>query len=45
LRRQSPIGQSSPAAAGYASAGVGSCIEPVRLSCPPTITLHRLGRG
>jgi hypothetical protein len=30
--------------AGYTSAGVGSCIEPVRLNCPPTITLHRLLR-
>lgn len=31
--------------AGYTSAGVGSCVETVRLNCPPTITLHRLGRG
>jgi uncharacterized protein len=30
--------------AGYTSAGVGSCVEPVRLNCPPTITLHRLRR-
>ena len=30
--------------AGYTSAGVGSCVEPVRLNCPPTITLHRLSR-
>jgi uncharacterized protein len=29
---------------GYTSAGVGSCVEPVRLNCPPTITLHRLAR-
>ena len=31
--------------AGYTSVGVGSCIEPVRLNCPPAITLHRLQRG
>lgn len=30
--------------AGYTSAGVGSCVAPVRLNCPPTITLHRLRR-
>jgi predicted MPP superfamily phosphohydrolase len=30
--------------AGYTSVGVGSCVEPVRLNCPPTITLHRLRR-
>jgi uncharacterized protein len=30
--------------AGYTSVGVGSCVEPVRLNCPPTITLHRLLR-
>src|SRR3954469_6289489 len=29
---------------GYTSVGVGSCVEPVRLNCPPTITLHRLRR-
>ena len=29
---------------GYTSVGVGSCVEPVRLNCPPTITLHRLHR-
>ena len=28
--------------AGYTSVGVGSCIVPVRLNCPPEITLHRL---
>jgi uncharacterized protein len=28
--------------AGYTSVGAGSCIVPVRLSCPPEITLHRL---
>jgi uncharacterized protein len=33
------------AMAGYTSVGVGSCVEPVRLNCPPTITLHRLQRG
>jgi predicted MPP superfamily phosphohydrolase len=33
------------AMAGYTSAGVGSCVEPVRLNCPPTITLHRLRRA
>ena len=31
--------------AGYTSVGVGSCIEPVRLNCPPAITLHRLQRA
>jgi predicted MPP superfamily phosphohydrolase len=30
---------------GYTSVGVGSCVEPVRLNCPPTITLHRLSRS
>jgi uncharacterized protein len=30
--------------AGYTSVGVGSCIEPVRLNCPPEMTLHRLLR-
>jgi predicted MPP superfamily phosphohydrolase len=30
---------------GYTSVGVGSCILPVRLNCPPEITLHRLLRG
>jgi len=30
--------------AGYTSVGVGSCILPVRLNCPPEITLHRLLR-
>ena len=29
---------------GYTSAGVGSCVLPVRLNCPPEITLHRLLR-
>ena len=29
---------------GYTSVGVGSCILPVRLNCPPEITLHRLSR-
>jgi len=29
---------------GYTSVGVRSCVEPVRLNCPPTITLHRLHR-
>ncbi len=29
---------------GYTSAGAGSCIVPVRLNCPPEITLHRLER-
>jgi hypothetical protein len=32
------------AMAGYTSVGVGSCVEPVRLNCPPSITLHRLQR-
>jgi uncharacterized protein len=31
--------------AGYTSVGAGSCIVPVRLNCPPEITLHRLRRG
>ncbi len=30
---------------GYTSVGAGSCIVPVRLNCPPEITLHRLVRG
>jgi len=30
---------------GYTSVGVGSCIVPVRLNCPPEITLHRLRCG
>jgi hypothetical protein len=30
---------------GYTSVGVGSCILPVRLNCPPEITLHRLLRS
>ena len=29
---------------GYTSAGVGSCIVPVRFNCPPSITLHQLHR-
>jgi predicted MPP superfamily phosphohydrolase len=29
---------------GYTSVGVGSCIVPVRINCPPEITLHRLLR-
>ena len=29
---------------GYTAVGVGSCILPVRLNCPPEITLHRLLR-
>lgn len=31
--------------AGYTSVGVGACIVPVRLNCPPEITLHRLEPG
>jgi len=27
---------------GYTSVGAGSCIVPVRLNCPPEITLHQL---
>lgn len=27
---------------GYTSVGAGTCIVPVRLNCPPEITLHRL---
>lgn len=27
---------------GYTSAGAGTCIVPVRLNCPPEVTLHRL---
>ncbi len=30
---------------GYTSVGVGSCIVPVRLNCPPEVTLHQLRRG
>ncbi len=30
---------------GYTSVGAGSCIVPVRLNCPPEVTLHRLRRG
>lgn len=29
---------------GYTSVGAGSCIVPVRLNCPPEITLHHLKR-
>ena len=28
--------------AGYTSVGAGTCVLPVRLNCPPEITLHRL---
>jgi predicted MPP superfamily phosphohydrolase len=28
--------------AGYTSVGAGSCIVPVRINCPPEVTLHRL---
>jgi predicted MPP superfamily phosphohydrolase len=31
--------------AGYTSVGAGSSVVPVRLNCPPEITLHRLRRG
>ena len=31
--------------AGYTSVGAGSCIVPVRLNCPPEITVHRLQCG
>jgi len=30
--------------AGYTSVGVGSCIVPVRINCPPEITVHQLER-
>ena len=30
---------------GYTSAGAGTCILPVRLNCPPEITLHHLERA
>jgi uncharacterized protein len=30
---------------GYTSVGAGSCIVPVRLNCPPEITLHHLHRS
>jgi uncharacterized protein len=30
--------------AGYTSVGVGSALVPVRLNCPPEITLHHLRR-
>ncbi len=31
--------------AGYTSVGAGSSVVPVRLNCPPEITLHHLHRG
>ena len=31
--------------AGYTSVGAGSSVVPVRLNCPPEITLHHLRRG
>ena len=30
---------------GYTSAGAGTCIVPVRLNCPPEITVHELRRA
>jgi len=30
---------------GYTSVGVGSSVVPIRLNCPPEITLHRLHRA
>jgi predicted MPP superfamily phosphohydrolase len=33
------------AMAGYTSVGVGTSLLPVRLNCPPEVTLHRLRRG
>jgi predicted MPP superfamily phosphohydrolase len=30
--------------AGYTSVGVGTSLLPVRLNCPPEVTLHRLKR-
>jgi hypothetical protein len=30
---------------GYTSVGAGTSVVPVRLNCPPEITLHRLRRG
>src|SRR5216684_1671382 len=30
---------------GYTSVGVGSCIVPVRINCPPEIALHHLRCG
>ncbi len=30
---------------GYTSVGAGSSVVPVRLNCPPEVTLHRLGCG
>ena len=30
---------------GYTSVGAGSSVVPVRLNCPPEITLHCLRRG
>ena len=30
---------------GYTSVGVGTSIAPVRLNCPPEITIHELRRG
>lgn len=31
--------------AGYTSVGVGTSLLPVRLNCPPEVTLHRLARA
>jgi predicted MPP superfamily phosphohydrolase len=31
--------------AGYTSVGVGTSLLPVRLNCPPEVTLHKLRRG
>jgi uncharacterized protein len=31
--------------AGYTSVGAGTSVVPVRLNCPPEITLHRLRCG
>ena len=33
------------ALAGYTSVGVGTSLLPVRLNCPPEVTLHRLRRA
>lgn len=30
---------------GYTSSGVGTSVVPVRMNCPPEITVHRLGRA
>ena len=44
-RRMGAGAWSYGAMAGYTSTGVGTSIVPIRLNCPPEITLHHLHRG